>query len=753
MYEETAKESGTLETPEDAGTGSAGVVNRWLLEISLADSQEESWRKEACGALERYRNEKKKGNTFNILWANTEVIAPNVYNSKPRPDIRNRFIDRNPVAKAGAEALERSISFLMDDYDFDYNIELCVFDMLLPGRAISRVRFTPHIAQMPDGYESLVSVDLQCEHVQWDDFRRGPGKTWQQVNWIAYRHKLTRDEVAKKFPSMVKDIKFDYLCEGADSDKADENPDVFKRAIVWEIWDKSRREVIFIHPGFKTAPLLVETDKLKLRDFFDCPRPLMCIFNSDTLVPAVEYEMYKEQAKELDKITARINKLTDAIKYCGVYDSAIDELKRIQSLEDGQFVPSQTSGVAMQTGGLDKAIWTQPVEPIAKVLAGLYQQREQIKQSIYEIMGLADIMRGTSDPSETLGAQELKAQTGSVRMRRRQKEVQRFIRDIIRIKCEILAEHVPVEIIAIMTGLQIPTQQAKQMASMQLRGNPGDAQAKAVLAMPSWEDVGNLLKTDAMRRFNIDIETDSTISVDKSADRRDAAEIIEGIGGFLQNIGPAVQAGAISLESAKKIMVSIIRKAKLGREVEDVIEQDALNQQPQPQKPDPETEKIKAEAKMNADKLLFEQQAMQAKIAAGKEEVLAKISSSERIAAIEFSSKERIAAYEADRKHEQRISEIQIKASSDIEVEKIRSASAAKPSALVQVDTDGVLEKVAMNIENIAVQAANMNAQNNEILAAAVSNMAEAVRKMTDASQSTRTIVTPDGRKYTAIVQ
>ena len=47
----------------------------------------------------------------------------------------------------------------------------------------------------------------------------------------------------------------------------------------------------------------------------------------------------------------------------------------------------------------------------------LYQQREQIKAVIYELTGLSDIARGASKASETLGAQQLKSQWGSIRLK------------------------------------------------------------------------------------------------------------------------------------------------------------------------------------------------------------------------------------------------------------------------------------------------------------------------------------------------
>ena len=68
------------------------------------------------------------------------------------------------------------------------------------------------------------------------------------------------------------------------------------------------------------------------------------------------------------------------------------------------------------------------------VLQGLYTQRTQILEIIYEITGISDLLRGNTKASETATAQQLKAQFGSMRMRKRQEEIERYIRDLFRIK-------------------------------------------------------------------------------------------------------------------------------------------------------------------------------------------------------------------------------------------------------------------------------------------------------------------------------
>ena len=59
--------------------------------------------------------------------------------------------------------------------------------------------------------------------------------------------------------------------------------------------------------------------------------------------------------------------------------------------------------------------------------------RKQIIEDIYQIMGLSDIMRGATDPNETLGAQQLKTQYGSTRIRDKQQELVRLARDLVEI--------------------------------------------------------------------------------------------------------------------------------------------------------------------------------------------------------------------------------------------------------------------------------------------------------------------------------
>lgn len=549
-----APEGGQLEDKADAGTGDEGLVKRWLLELALSSENEKMYRQRGDKVLKVY-SETSKPTSYNILWANIEVLRPNIYGSTPVPDVRRRFKDANPVAKRAAEIMERCIAYQVDVQDFNDVIETVILDNLLPGRGIARLRFEPVIDESEAG-DVLSSVLTKIERVVWDRFRRGSATAWEDVPWIAYQHFITKDEMRDKFPG--KEFTLDHSLEGSNQSQRDKEPDIFKRATVWEIWDKETKTIIWIHPKNTKTPLLVEDDKLKLKDFFDIPRPLMAIKRPNTLVPKDEFSYYENQARELDLISIRITNLIKGLKLRGLYDSTITEMNEVLRARDGEFIPSKAASIAIKEGGIDRAIWIMPIAEIAQVLAQLYTQREQIKQVIFEIMGLADIMRGSTNPNETLGAQQLKAQTGSIRMRKRQQEVQRFIRDIFRMMGEICVEHIPPDMITKMTGVEVTP------------------------------EIDALLRDDASRTFNIDVETDSTIAADATAEKQSVTELLTAIGAFAQSITPAIQGGLIDIETAKEVLLAGVRRFDFGRQVEDAIENAEQQQQPQEEGPTPE---------------------------------------------------------------------------------------------------------------------------------------------------------------------
>ena len=543
-------------------------------ELKIAERRDEKWRNEASKIEKRYRNDHAdlpaKSKTFNILWANTETLRPALYSNTAKPDVRRRFGAGDAAARGGSMIIERAIEAMLDNSEFDVAMENAVQDMLLTGRGVARIHYRPTMEMQEvrmglaevnsdtepftrfadeNGEERLPTFDnegafvmseeetvssekVEIEFIPWDRIRFGPARQWSEVQWIAFESIQTRQDMVDNFGEKGKSAPMTVLPEGYDEDLPE---DVVKRCRVWEIWDKRERKVIFISEG-ATDPMMEKADPLNLEDFFPIPRPLYSVETDRTMLPVPEFTLYRDQADELDDITARINHLVNMLKVRGVYDAANEELGNIFKTTEGTMIPAHNWQAFAERGGFRGTIDFVPLESTAQVLVGLYQERTRLIQSIYELTGISDIQRGSSDPRETRGAQMLKAQFSSLRLQPRQKKVQRFVRDLFRLMAEVIGEVFSPETMTKITGIQVT---------------------------PEMLDV---LRDDDS--YQIDVETDSTVIADDAADKQAVSEYLNAVGQFMQ----LALAGGIPQEVAQKILLWASRRFKVSREVEALLE-------------------------------------------------------------------------------------------------------------------------------------------------------------------------------------
>lgn len=629
-----------VETAEDYGEGEAGGVARWLAEIKAYDSEFNAWEIRAGKVVKRYRDERdasESGSRFNVLWSNIQTLQPATYARTPEPAIVRKNKDRDPFAVAAADILERSTSSALEEYDLDEEMKLARDDYLLTARGQAWVRYVPYygdeksdrVALQTDGetvfdddgpveeydldemgnpfrtetYRPIVDEQAICEYINWKDFGHTPAPTWGKVRTVWKAERLTRDQLRERFPKVADKVALTERVQGATDDNAKAFPDVFKRAVVYEIWDKVSRTVYWISPGYKDGYLDQLEDPLKLKDFFPCPRPMYGTRTGDSLIPVPDFYEYQDQAAQLDSTTARISVLTKVLKVAGAYAGEQDAtLEGIIQGGDNTLVPVPNWTNFAENGGLDGAISWLPIDKVATVLQGLIQLREQIKADLYEISGMGDIVRGVSDPRETYGAQNIKSKFGTLRLQDKQAEVQRFCRDIVRLKAEIIAEHFSDETILEMSGWNNSVQ-ARQVE----REQPG-----------AWryvfDEALKIIRSDRTRGFKVSIETDSTIQDDLQEEKQARTEFITAFTALLaQAIPAAAQSPALGKPLMETVMFAV-RGFKAGRQLETAWEsafEELAGQQdaPQGEGPDPEQEKASLEmAKMQAERERLERE-------------------------------------------------------------------------------------------------------------------------------------------------
>lgn len=644
----------------------SNLVKHWLDEIKQARAREKNFRREGQRFVELYEGAKREAYQFNILYSNTETLAPALYNSVPRPVVQRRFKDADPLGAQAAKAGQRVLEYLIDDSmaeyaTFDELMKSTVLEALVPGRGVTRFKYDAKIEQArnlaaaeqaedagivpeDDDTEELtgepqaasaerVTYETVCgEEVPWDRFLHGYAKKWKDVPWVAYEHFMTKEELEQNFGPMGARVPVAQLDSDSDeSGAAQRQPEAMKGvkvAVVYEIWDKVTRTVLFVTPNYKDMPLKHVPDPLGLSGFFNCPKPLGFLAKISTLVPVALYTLYEEQAKELNRVTTRINKIVSALKVRGMYDSTVQGLEKVLEAEDNVLIPAENVAAMLAQGNaLEKAIWLVPIEKLISVLQQLYVQRNQVKQVIYEITGIADIMRGSSQASETLGAQELKNQWGTLRLKRLQKEVARYARDSLRIMLEIAVSKLSPETIQGMTGLPYPTGAQKQQAQavMQQFGQMGQEpppevaqQLQQITGQPSWDEILGLLQNDLQRSYRIDIETNSTVDAEATEDKQNIAELLNAISQFLNGVAPLVQSGSMPFEVASGMLLAIVRRFRFGPELEDQLKE---MKAPPPPPPDPKVQADAANAQADLQMKQMDIQQKQMEIQARQQEL------------------------------------------------------------------------------------------------------------------------------------
>jgi hypothetical protein len=634
--------------PDGEALRKAGT--KWIERIEAAGKLEKTWTDDAEVAVSAYTGEAADGREtagldFNILFANVETIVPAIINSPPQPDIRRRFADEDEAAKDVSELLERSIRVQVDDSRLQIEMEAAAHDAFLAGRGVVRLRFKADVedydevrelaedfvdgagdrpaegdteAYIPASRQSAagdVRNERICfEAVSWRDYRHGPAKRWEDRPWEAYRHAIPMEDLETFADKAITDA------QTLPEDKL-ERGDTDNDVVVWEVWDKKAGKVRFIEQD-TGKQLKVVPDPLGLTKFFPSATPMQPIEITGRLMPVNPYAIYRKLADELDTTTRRIAALTNQMKVRGWYAGGATDLANIIEADDNDWVPIADAEIWAEHGGLANAVAFWPIEKFIVALRELYVNRNETKQAIYEITGISDIVRGATKATETLGAQQIKSQWGSLRIQKMQRMMERAARDLFVMMAEIIPAKFTSKTLQAMTGIQLePTpqdqqpvpmppqppapeegttpEQAQQMLQQyqQASQQAQQLEQKRQKKLAHIQAVNTLLNDRVVSNFRIDVESDSTVRADLTQKKQEQAEFLQGTAAYFQGVAPMVESGVMSQEGALEIYAATARLFTLGKSTEDALDREIANAKEQAGKPKPPSpEQIKAEA-------------------------------------------------------------------------------------------------------------------------------------------------------------
>jgi hypothetical protein len=579
---------GNITSAEDFKNTPQGLAQRWTTEISASKQELTKFHEDSKRIVHRYLDKRddfgRDQSRVNLFWSTMQVLLSMLYARPPRADVSRSWQDsEDDTARVAGTIMQRLLNRSFDDNvsPWDATVRNGIEDWLTVGMGQMWLRYEvvtePYtieavvdpmsgmVLSPETEAERIVSEDAPCDYVYWNDFFWSPARTWGEVRWVARRVYMTKDQLVERFGKDIANI-VPLTRPNKDGNTRNDSPeyDPWNKGEVFEIWCKENKKVYWYANGAEVI-LDVKDDPLGLENFFPCPKPLCANVTTSNFMPRADYIFAQDQFNELDEINTRITWLTRAAKVAGVYDkTAGDSVGRMFSqAAENQLIPVDNWAMFAEAGGVKGKIDFAPIDQVVNCINQLRQYRQDKVMQIYEVLGVSDVMRGSSKASETATAQQIKAQFGSTRVQLKQFYIAEWICNGLRIKAEIICKHFQPETMIKRSNIErTPDVQYVQGAI-------------------------ELLKNEEMAEYRINIEADSMAALDWAAERDAAVQFLQGMGAFVSQVAPMAQQNPEAAPVLMKLLQWGVAKFRVSTEIESVLDQAIASMQQKMQQPPP----------------------------------------------------------------------------------------------------------------------------------------------------------------------
>ena len=460
-----------IESNTDFADTPSGQAQRWGAEIEASKKEMMKFQEDADRITRRYLDRRdewhKEESRVNLFWSSTKVLLSLLYARPPKASVARSFLDADDdVARVAGQIVQRLLNRSFDDNvsSWDASIRQGIEDWLIVGMGQSWMRYEveTQIEEIPaqidpmtgqelvpaSTYERIIKEDAPIDYIYWKDFFYSPARVWGEVRWVARRVYMTRDQLIQRFGEQIGKMVPLFSRETTETNAQTPKYDPWSKAQVFEIWSKEDKKVYWYAKGCDII-LDIKDDPLQLDGFFPCPKPLVANVTSSNFIGRADYIFAQDQFNELDEINTRITWLTRAAKVVGVYDKNHDGIQRMfNQAAENQLIPVDNWAMFAEAGGVKGKVDWVPIDQVVNAIDHLRQYRQDKTVQIYEVLGISDIMRGTTRATETATAQQIKAQFGSTRIQLNQFYIAEWITNLLRIKAEIISKHWQPETIA-----------------------------------------------------------------------------------------------------------------------------------------------------------------------------------------------------------------------------------------------------------------------------------------------------------------
>ena len=578
------EQTSTIKSMSDFSDTPQGMAQRWSSEIEASKKELERFQEDGDKITRRYLDKRdewgKEESRVNLFWSSMKVLLSLLYARPPKASVARSFLDSaDDQARVAGVIVQRILNRSFDDNvsNWDSALRQCIEDWLVVGMGQAWLRYAVETEEsvLPAEIDPITGEELVAEqvveqiidetapidYIYWKDFFYSPARVWEEVRWVARRVYMTRDQLIKRFGEEIGKVVPLFSSTSKDVNAQTPKHDPWARGEIFEIWCKEDKKVYWYAKGCEVI-LDVKDDPLQLDDFFPCPKPLAANLTSSNFMPRADYIFAQDQFQELDEINTRITWLTRAAKVIGLYDKNNDGIQRMfNQAAENQLIPVDNWAMFAESGGIKGKVDWVPIDQVVNAINQLRVYRQDKTVQIYEVLGISDVMRGSTKASETATAQQLKAQFGSTRIQLSQFYIAEWITNLLRIKAEIISKHWQPETIAMRSNIM----------------RTPDAQ----FAAPAIQ----LVKDERLAEYRISVEADSLSAMDWAQERDSAVQFMSAMGAFVAQIGPMIQTVPGSSPYFLKLLQWSVSKFKVSSEIESVLDQAVAQLQANPPQP------------------------------------------------------------------------------------------------------------------------------------------------------------------------
>lgn len=621
----------------------------WLSELKRSKEAHEQFYKNAEEAIDAYVDKRKLlgsvdsdadiSRRMNVWWSIIETQLPAYYARTPKVEVSLKRQRGNVLDTVAAQAWEYGTFYSIEEHqDFDYVMVHAIRQWMLTGRSVLWHRYeaqfedvTEEVALLlnsetgvvtyADGAEFDGDIELVqtrpdgslfisqtikrakpgtekavVESLHFRDYLHSIDRTEPEISWRARRAFMSRYQVERTFGEKIaKELKYTHIPEDVAKDR--ESQGVNGKAEVWEVWCKDTKKRYFLSHDLPEKFIKAEPVPVEYDDFFPC-NVIVQTVTGETAIPICDYHIVRDSIVLIESLTSRIHAFIDGMRVNMLADKASVQLLEDLFTDDLRIIPVDGWQAHVQSGKLSALVDLAPIQPLVEALSVLVEQRNTALQTVYEVTGNSDILRGATSPEETAAAQQLKGNYTNQRFSFRQRMIQEFVRNGIEKKGELIVElFSEPELVNICRIEDI------------LPELPG--------AQP--QQIAQLLRDDPMRRYKLDIETDSMIALDQQAERQQRIDFLTSVGGFIQQVQPLMESMPEATPAFMEMIRFAVRSYRAGKELEGPIDQlaqtiaqkaEAAAQQP----PQPDPKVVEAQTRLQIAQAEAQERAQQAQI-------------------------------------------------------------------------------------------------------------------------------------------